>query len=192
MSDIPGFVMPDYIRTYSGARFHVPHPAAGDIWLADIVHGLSIAPRWGGQSKYRYPVLAHSIYVAEMLPDPYKFDGLMHDASEAFLCDVPSPMKRLLPQYKELEHGIMVAIAEKFHFSWPPPELVKVADAVALYDERVALFDLDPGDDVPVITDHTGLSEPTIWDFKSWSEMTLPQLKQAFLAYYDYCQKVRV
>jgi hypothetical protein len=182
-----GFQMPTWIRTYSGAAFHIPRPRPSDIVIEDIAHGLAIAPRWGGQSRVRYPVVAHCIYVAEMLPDYLKFDGLMHDNSEAYFCDLPAPFKKQLPQYKVIENEIMQVISRRYGFNWPPPDLVKTADAISLYDERAALFTCPVGEDVPAIHDYTGLTMHKDWDFESWEQKSTKELKTIFLdLFYEY------
>lgn len=56
----------------------------------------------------------------------------MHDASEAYLTDMPSPIKKKMPQYKEIEDGLMKVIAEKFGFQYPLPDEVHKADAKML------------------------------------------------------------
>jgi uncharacterized protein len=186
--------MPNYIRTVSGAKFHVPEPRLEDIFLIDIARGLAIAPRWGAQSRFRYPVLAHALYVAEMLPDLYKFDGLMHDASEAYMCDMPAPIKALMPQYKKIENSIMDRISEKFDFDWPVPDIVKRADAVALYEERKALFDWPVEDDVPEIKNRGDLNVPTKWDFSVWETQPTRILASTFITafhtYYELSREV--
>lgn len=184
------FTMPDYIRTFTGAKFHAMSPLPQEVDILDIAHGLAIAPRWGGHSKYRYPVLAHSLFVARMLPDHLKFQGLMHDASEAYLCDLPSPIKATMPQYRENETRLMDAIAARFGFDWPPHYLVKTADAVALYVERECMFDSDPGEDVPKMAEHPELNYNFTWNFKKWGEMPLDQIKKEFLDHFKVYQAI--
>jgi hypothetical protein len=163
--------MPRYIRTFSGTKFHIPNTRQEEVQFIDIAHGLAVAPRWGGQCRIRYPVIAHCLYVAAMLPPNLKFDGLMHDSSEAYLCDLPAPIKALIPGYKKIEHDLMLVISSVMGFSWPVPHLVKLADAVALYEERKALFDLPVGDDAPEIADRQGLQVPKNWDWEMWGNL---------------------
>lgn len=58
--------------------------------------------------------------------------ALMHDASEAYLMDIPSPIKRRLANYHEIEDRLMRVIANKFGFQWPLAEEVKLADKALL------------------------------------------------------------
>ena len=56
----------------------------------------------------------------------------MHDASEAYLVDIPSPIKAKLANYREIEDSLMSALAKKFNFEWPLPKEVKDADRTML------------------------------------------------------------
>ena len=176
--------MPKYIRTVSGTKFRTK-PGIEDFNLTDIAHGLAIAPRWGAQSKWRYPVAAHVIYVAHMLPNFFKFDGLMHDTSEAYFCDLPSPFKWAMPEYKAIEHGIMQAASRAFNFCWPPPPLVKLADAIALQNEHLAFFGNEFLDDVPRIDVPAELEVPTDWDFSAWENMPVALIKHTFVNHFN-------
>jgi len=179
-----GFPMPRYIRTVSGKMFKTA-PSPEDFCREDIAHGLAIAPRWGGQARWRYPVAAHCIYVAMMLPDEFKFDGLMHDTSEAYFCDIPSPFKALMPEYKAIENNIMAAAAKRFEFCWPPPELVKVADAVALMKEHEAFFGNSFPNDVPKIKIPSSIRVPERWDFSEWETMPVSTIKSLFISKFN-------
>ena len=59
-------------------------------------------------------VAQHSIHVASLLPPQLQMWGLLHDASEAYIADLASPIKPYLQSYKDLELGIMNAIARRF------------------------------------------------------------------------------
>lgn len=118
----------NYIRTFSGIYINVFDPDPDDIEIEDIAHALANQCRFAGQCKRHYSVATHCMYISTLLPNELKFEGLMHDASEAYLVDMPSPIKAGLPQYKEIEHNLMTMIAKKFNFSWPVHELVHKAD----------------------------------------------------------------
>lgn len=178
---------PDYIRTFSGRAFPLS-PSPKDVCLKDIAHGLSIAPRWGSQSKYRYPVAAHAIYVSLLVSPHNRFEALNHDDSEAYLCDLPKPFKEEMPEYKAVEHRIMVAVGVKFNFAWPVCAEVKRADAIALYQERLALFDFPVCNDVPEVHPPKGMRLPQ-WDFRFWSEASAREVEYYFLDYFERYKK---
>lgn len=178
----------NYIRTFSGEAFPV-EPSADSVKLVDLAIGLSRAPRWGGHSSSVYPVSAHSIFVSRLLPDSLKLQGLLHDGSEAYLADLPSPFKSLLPDYKKLEMRLMLAIADRFKFPWPLGELVKAADAVALYEERKRLFPDRYSYDIPtaIITQFPGLNQKALsdWDWGMWLDVSPHNHAERFVAEFN-------
>jgi uncharacterized protein len=95
-----------YLSTFTGNKFFpfAPHPHQIDI--RDIAHGLSLLCRFSGQCPYFFSVAEHSIYVANNLPDNLKLEGLLHDASEAYLGDLPRPVKVGLPEYNAIEAAV--------------------------------------------------------------------------------------
>lgn len=103
-----------WITTYTGKKFHFLNPQPEEIDIIDIAHALSLTCRFGGQCKQFYSVAEHSIRVAEIVPEAYKLVALLHDASEAYLPDLPRPEKAQLPEFKRIELTILEAIWDKF------------------------------------------------------------------------------
>lgn len=126
---------PDSIRTFTGKYVNPLNPDPDTICIEDIAHALSQICRFGGHLPYFYSVADHSLAVSYCLPDEHALAGLLHDASEAYLCDIPSPVKRMIPGYAEAEDRLMKVIAAKFGFPWPVPEMVKVMDRERLETE---------------------------------------------------------
>jgi 5'-deoxynucleotidase YfbR-like HD superfamily hydrolase len=118
---------PDCIRTYTGKYLNLKNPNPEDIVIEDIAHALSQIPRFGGHLRYFYSVAQHSIFVSDICRN-YPLDGLLHDASEAYLGDVTSPLKKLLPDYKIVEERLNQVIAKKFNITFPFVEEVVEAD----------------------------------------------------------------
>lgn len=123
------------IRTYSGKVFDIEILDPDSICIEDIAHGLSNTCRFGGQLENFYSVAQHSVYVAMEVPHGIKLAALLHDAAEAYIGDMPSPFKKLMPDYKKLETRIMQAIALKFGFAFPLSEVIKRADEKLLQEE---------------------------------------------------------
>jgi 5'-deoxynucleotidase YfbR-like HD superfamily hydrolase len=116
------------IRTVTGKYINVFEPTPEMIDLEDIAHALSMQPRFGGHLPYFYSVATHSCMCADAAPEGHKLAALLHDASEAYLLDVPSPIKSRLTNYYEIEDKLMAVIAQKFGFQWPLSDEVKAVD----------------------------------------------------------------
>jgi hypothetical protein len=141
-----------WIQTYTGRRFWPLSPSVEDISLLDISHALSLKCRFVGHVSRFYSVAAHSVSVsraiAELDPKCSYMDrlwGLLHDAGEAYLPDVPSPIRNAFPELKRAEEQIMLCVATAFGLPWPAPEIVKRADLAVLARERQYLMDPIPG-----------------------------------------------
>ena len=130
-----------WVTTFSGRKFHFLNPHPDEIDIEDIAHALSLTCRFGGQCKEFYSVAEHSIRVAEIVPKDYKLHALLHDASEAYLPDLPRPMKAELPEFKRMEKGIMLAIAEKYISFWGDERIIKRADNILLATEARDLME---------------------------------------------------
>lgn len=114
---------------------NVFEPTPEMISIEDIAHSLSNQCRFGGHLPRFYSVAEHSVLCALHVDEKYAFEALMHDASEAYLLDIPSPIKHGLSNYKVLEDKVMHCIAKKFGFMWPMIEPVRVVDKVMVEAE---------------------------------------------------------
>ena len=123
------------IRTFSGIYFNVFEPILEMIKIEDIAHALSMIPRFGGHFPIQYSVSQHSKMVMEHLESKNKLAGLLHDASEAYLLDIPTPIKHNIPGYQEAETKIMQLIAEKFQFQYPFDDTIHIIDKKMLEKE---------------------------------------------------------
>lgn len=138
----------DYVTTYSGKKLTFLDPKPEDILLEDIAHCLANICRYNGATKYHYSVAQHSCNVSAMVfartKDPEQaLAALMHDASEAYLCDIPRPIKPHLKGYKEIEDNLLKAILEKFEIE-EPGEVVWEVDTNIVADEAEVLFKVVP------------------------------------------------
>lgn len=124
-----------WARTYTGLALDLNDPQPDMISLEDIAIGLAHTARWRGQTYNPYSVARHSIQVVELTTWQFKMEALFHDATEAYIGDIPSPAKALLPDYKKLEQRLHAAIAEHFDISPEIPDAVKKADKLVLEHE---------------------------------------------------------
>lgn len=107
------------ILTYTKKRFDPLNPCAEQIDIEDIAHALSMLCRANGHFKTFYSVCRHSINCAQEAKargysERIQLACLLHDASEAYLCDLTRPVKAALPQYKEIEAPLQEMIWNKF------------------------------------------------------------------------------
>lgn len=123
---------PDCIRTHTGLYINVFKPTPEMVCIEDIAHGLSHVCRFAGQTPKFYSVAQHCILMSELAPTSLKFEVLMHDASEAYLGDMPKPIKNRMDFYSQIEDGLMRVIAKKFGFQYPISKEVKVLDQYML------------------------------------------------------------
>lgn len=130
-----------FIETSNGREFHLLAEDPGFV-IAEIAHALGNACRYGGHCSQFYSVAEHSVLVSEIaeelkLCDP--FEALMHDASEAYIVDIPGPWKHLLPDYQKLEADLERKIQRFFGLPAKTPGC-KQADLIALMVEGRALL----------------------------------------------------
>lgn len=145
----------DFIWTASGKKFWPLDPRAEDICIADIAHALSNLCRFTGHVKQFYSVAEHSCHVANVIGEECKrlgrskdmpqlmLAGLLHDASEAYLCDLSGPIKgatRFGALYKRFEAGLQRAVEQHFDCASLDSAFVRWADKVMLAREMRALL----------------------------------------------------
>lgn len=134
------------IVTYSGAVIDPLNPDPEQIRIEDIAHSLSNQCRFTGHTREFYSVAQHSVLVSYLCDPKDALWGLLHDASEAYLSDIASPIKQFSDMgsaYKEVERGLMTAIALAFQLpmSYTLSLSVGTADYKAL---RIEMRDLMP------------------------------------------------
>lgn len=128
------------MQTHTGRIVDLSRICEDDIDWDDINHALAHINRFTGHSVIAYSVAQHSLMVSDLCPEEHRLWGLLHDASEAYLGDVSTPLKSLLPDYAEIEGRVQRMIAGRFGLPWPIPKEVKVADREALMVEKRDLF----------------------------------------------------
>jgi len=129
-----------------------PNPA--EISFTEIARALSRIARFTGHTDRFYSVAEHCVNcvavfsfhaAGDIYTDPHlrdiAQDILMHDAAEAYLGDVSSPLKRVIAEcYKPLEANMHAAIAARFNLGGTAPEWVKRCDLEVLNAEKLALM----------------------------------------------------
>jgi hypothetical protein len=137
----------DWSCTFTGRRFWPEDPRTEDVDPRDIAHALALLCRFGGHSRVFYSVAQHSVLVSYVCAPEDALWGLLHDASEAYLVDIPRPLKRAtgLEGYLEHERRAMKVICDSIGLPHEMPASVKRADEILLATEA---RDLMPADSV--------------------------------------------
>lgn len=130
-----------WVRTYTGIHISLTNPEPEMISLVDIAHQLSLECRWGGATTRHFSVADHSIWVTrfvrELVPEEHRdaatVHALLHDAHEAYIKDIPTPLKALLGEgYKKMADGLDLAIRQRVGI---PAPSTGVSDAIHLADK---------------------------------------------------------
>ncbi len=125
-----------WIQTFLGNRVDLGGGPPDQIDIRDIAHSLARQCRFGGHVRGYFSVAQHSVHVSRLCDPQDALWGLLHDATEGYLIDLPRPIKQMLPEYKPMESRLMARIAYAFGLDGEMPESVKVADVTALATER--------------------------------------------------------
>lgn len=134
------------IRTWSGQYVDLFNPDPMTIRMDDIAHSMSLICRYNGHVDKHYSVAQHSLEVVKYLEStetpPVQFLGLLHDASEAYLGDLVSPLKhaKALEHYITLEKVMQGTIEDKYlpdFDDWEGEDWDYVRDAVKKADDNV-------------------------------------------------------
>lgn len=163
-----------WIQTHSGRRVEPLNLKPQDVCIEDISAHLSKICRFTGAVSSFYSVAQHSVLVSVYCEPKDALWGLLHDASEYVLQDIPRPLK-YLPEfgfYREAEYRAMSAICKAFDIKERQPASVGAADIHMLATEARDLMS-------PLHPDWRTLKAPYTRRIASWSP---DQAEIAFLA----------
>lgn len=170
------------IQTFTGKYFWPLDPCPNEVDIRDIAHHLSNICRFTGAVKYFYSVAQHSVLASRQFERyPGNMQALIHDASEAYICDLAKPVKDSMPDYRGIEERLMFTIAEKFELPWPFPRAIKTADTRMLLTEK---RDLMPGDRDSWEWRSDGI-EPYPWKIVPWGP---ERAEEEFLSRFEECK----
>lgn len=129
----------------SRRRIDLSKLTVDDITIEDIAHNLAILPRFVGNTSRPISVAEHSILVMQMVEEAgaspiVMLQALLHDATEAYMGDIPAPVKAMVPEIRHFEQDYLwPVIAEKFGLPLEMDRLIKRADWTAFYVEAHSL-----------------------------------------------------
>lgn len=139
---------PGCFRTASGITVNILDPKAEMIDLHDIVQGLAYKAHFSGQINQYFSIADHSLLTQRLVecdhPSDYELQliALLHDASEAYIGDMISPLKSLLPEFKKLEINLLKVIFEKFGLPYNRLPEIKTYDITAQNYEAAIFYDM--------------------------------------------------
>lgn len=127
------------ITLYSGNYFDFSDIEHAPILISDIAHALAGTNRFGAQGNKFYSVAQHSIYVSEIVSKENALYGLLHDSEEYVMCDLPGPLKHMLPDYEFLANLVREHILLRYGLENKIPPEVKLADKRIVKNEAFAI-----------------------------------------------------
>ena len=135
-----------WIQTFTGKQFYPLAPEESEYCIEDIAHALSNICRFTGHCREFYSVAQHSILVSHALIPDLAVQGLLHDASEAYITDIARPVKHLpeMEGYRRIEKAVQDAILKAFGVTDGYHPSIKKMDALMLRNEAKCLGLLRP------------------------------------------------
>ena len=178
----------DFIETYCGRAFFPLMPRAADVAIVDIAHALAHQCRYSGHTEFFYSTAQHCCLLADFVER--RMDGspldclqiLLHDCGEAYLVDVPRPVKQFMPEFRRWDYAITMCVR-----SWagladvPIPPWQDDIDSRIIHDERAQVMSASG-------LDWKQRGEPLGVVIAPWSDRMAEQ--QFLMRYADYAYKV--
>lgn len=171
--------MKPVIHTYTGKTINPFDLQPDDICIEDIAHALSNVNRFIGHPKKPISVAHHSLYVSHLCEGtPFELQGLLHDASEAYLGDVSKWIKMSpeMAHYRGIEARVEIMIYEKFNCPVVMSEPVELADRIMVRYEalRGLGFEIQHPNYPPLTQEEIILissSRIGLWGFGEWEDV---------------------
>lgn len=124
-----------WISTFTGKKVYPWAPKPEDIELLDIAIALSRTPRFRGHTREFYSVAQHCVIASYLVPKSDALWALLHDAPEAYIGDLPKPLKQMLPDWERADVLLTWAVCQRFGLEPEMPESVIEVDRLLLVSE---------------------------------------------------------
>lgn len=135
-----------------------------DIQIKDIATALSKICRYAGRISEFYSVAQHSVIVSKKASPKLAFAALLHDAAEAYIGDVISPIKNDLPRFQQLEKRVFNVILERFGLIedyWIHEQHIKMIDKFVIQEEMAYFY----GDAIDILGHRPIEHRDAFWEF---------------------------
>jgi 5'-deoxynucleotidase YfbR-like HD superfamily hydrolase len=134
-----------WIETFNGNTFDYENLSMNIIEIEDIAHALSQVCRFNGHCRSFYSVAEHSVHVANVIDERLALAGLLHDGTEAYMPDIPTPLKAYWSKYfwlEQFEEEILKTVFKSFVIPYNEEDwkIIKKYDKAVLREERNILF----------------------------------------------------
>jgi hypothetical protein len=174
----------DFMQTFTARQFWPLDARPDEVHIEDIAHSLSLQCRYAGHCRRFYSVAEHSVLIANWIwwhgSAADALCGLLHDATEAYLVDMPRPVKRSMHEYRLHEAALWKVIAARYGLPEVMPDVVHEADNRIIADELVNM--------APMAW-HARHNDPLGVELQFWS----PEEAEAnFLATFEMLRNMRV
>lgn len=173
----------DFMQTFTARQFWPLDARPDEVHIEDIAHALSLQCRYAGHCKKFYSVAEHSVLIANWIwwysSRTDALTGLLHDATEAYLVDMPRPVKRSMHEYRFHEAALWKVIAERYGLPEVMPNIVHEADSRIIADELVNMRPMPW---------HAKHNNPLGVELQLW---TPEKAEAAFLATFEKLQNLR-
>lgn len=143
------------LRFINGRAVDILHLRREDVTIEVIARAGALLNRFGGHTPWPYSVALHQVFASELVEIAYErnpkaaYNVLMHDVTECLGCvDLPSPVKKLCPDYQRIEHRVWEQVAPWLGLELQQQPYVKLADHLALRLEQAFLKGLQMPPDV--------------------------------------------
>lgn len=137
----------DFIETYTGRAFLPRSPRVEDFSIIDIAHHLSNDCRYSGATMQFYSTAQHCCLLSDYVRKERNgspqdcLQMLMHDGAEAYLRDIPRPIKQHLPEYRKWDYTLTMAMRSWLGLDGVPiPIWQDELDSRIIADERLQLM----------------------------------------------------
>lgn len=171
-----------YITTFTGKHFNPMNPELSQADIRDIAHALSLNCRGNGHVKAFFSVGQHCINAAkEAAARGYSkrviLACLLHDAGEAYMSDVPRPLKAAMPEYVQTEEKLLHLIYEKYLGSTLTEEEAGLVKAI---DDDLLYYDLKI-----LLNEYLERPEPKLHIQLNYDFIPFEQVEETYLKIYE-------